>query len=197
MSQRRGKAKRVQKASNQEPENLPVLNRDAAAIDIGSKQHWVAVPPGRDTEAVHSFGAFTVDLHAMAGWLKQCGIKSVVMESTGVYWIAPFQVLEQYGLEVLLIDARLAKNLPGRKSDVLDCQWHQQLHPFGLLRGCFVPAAEIVPLRSYLRLRDELVRGSSQSIQHMQKALFEMNVQLANVISDISGETGLAIIEAI
>src|SRR5260221_2478401 len=119
------------------------------------------------------------------------------MESTGVYWMVPFQILEQYGLEVLLIDARLARNLLGRKSDVLDCQWHQQLHTFGLLRGCFLPAAEIVPLRSYLRLRDELVGGSSQSIQHMQKALFEMNVQLANVISDISGETGLAIIEAI
>ncbi len=197
MSKRRGKAKRVQKASNPELENLPILNRDAAAIDIGSEQHWVAVPPGGDTESVRSFGAFTIDLHAMAGWLKQCGIKSVVMESTGVYWMVPFQILEQYGLEVLLIDARLARNLLGRKSDVLDCQWHQQLHTFGLLRGCFLPAAEIVPLRSYLRLRDELVGGSSQSIQHMQKALFEMNVQLANVISDISGETGLAIIEAI
>jgi transposase len=197
LSKRRGKAKRVQKASNPELENLPILNRDAAAIDIGSEQHWVAVPPGRDTESVRSFGAFTIDRHAMAGWLKQCGIKSVVMESTGVYWMVPFQILEQYGLEVLLIDARLARNLPGRKSDVLDCQWHQQLHTFGLLRGCFLPAAESVPLRSYLRLRDELVGGSSQSIQHMQKALFEMNVQLANVISDISGETGLAIIEAI
>src|SRR4029077_17329028 len=197
MSKRRGKAKRVQKASNSELENLPILNRDAAAIDIGSGQHWVAVPPGRDTESVRSFGAFTIDLHAMAGWLKQCGIKSVVMESTGVYWMVPFQILEQYGLEVLLIDARLARNLPGRKSDVLDCPWDQQLYTFGLLRGCFLPAAEIVPLRSYLRLRDELVGGSSQSIQHMQKALFEMNVQLANVISDISGETGLALIEAI
>ncbi|HZC35547.1 MAG TPA: IS110 family transposase [Chthoniobacterales bacterium] len=197
MPKRRGKAKKEQRSANQELQNLPVLNLDAAAIDIGKDQHWVAVPPGRDTESVRSFGAFTIDLHAMAHWLKQCGIKSVVMESTGVYWIAPFQVLEQYGLEVLLIDARLAKNLPGRKSDVLDCQWHQQLHTFGLLRGCFLPVAEIVPMRSYLRLRDELVKASSQSIQHMQKALFEMNVQLANVISDITGETGLAIIEAI
>lgn len=197
MSKRRGKAKREQKSSNQELQNLPVLNLDGAAIDIGSKQHWVAVPPGRDTESVRSFGAFTADLHAMAHWLKQCGVRSVVLESTGVYWIAPFQILEQYGLEVLLIDARAAKNLPGRKSDVLDCQWHQQLHTFGLLSGCFLPAAEIVPLRSYLRLRDELVRASTQSIQHMQKALFEMNLQLANVISDITGETGLAIIEAI
>ena len=196
MSKRRGKAKREQKVAKQELQNLPVLNLDAAAIDIGSEQHLVAVPPGRDTESVRSFAAFTVDLHAMAHWLKQCGVKSVVMESTGVYWIAPFQILEQYGLEVLLIDARAAKNLPGRKSDVLDCQWHQQLHTFGLLSGCFVPAAEIAPLRSYLRLRDELVKASTQGIQHMQKALFEMNVQLANVISDITGETGLAIIGA-
>jgi len=135
MSKRRGKAKREQKVAKQELQNLPVLNLDAAAIDIGSEQHLVAVPPGRDTESVRSFGAFTVDLHAMAHWLKQCGVKSVVMESTGVYWIAPFQILEQYGLEVLLIDARAAKNLPGRKSDVLDCQWQQQLHTFGLLSG--------------------------------------------------------------
>jgi transposase len=197
MSKPRGKGKRSQKKAVQELESLPVLNLDAAAIDIGSKQHWVAVPPGRESESVRSFGTFTADLHAMGRWLKQCRIKSVVMESTGVYWIPAFQILEQYGLKVHLIDARAAKNLPGRKSDVLDCQWHQQLHTFGLLRGCFLPPAEIAPLRSYLRLRDELTQGSSQAIQHLQKALFEMNVQLANVISDISGETGLAIIEAI
>ncbi len=197
MPKPRDKANRVRTVSKQELENLPLLNPDAAAIDIGSAQHLVAVPPGRDTESVRSFGAFTADLHALARWLKQCRIRSVVMESTGVYWIPAFQILEQYGLEVLLVDARAAKNLPGRKSDVLDCQWLQRLHSFGLLSGCFHPAAEIVPLRAYLRLREELVRAGSQSVQHMQKALFEMNIQLANVISDITGETGLAIIEAI
>lgn len=197
MPKRRGKAKGKEKAQPQELENLPVLNLHAAAIDIGSQQHLVAIPPGKDTESVRSFGAFTGDLDAMAGWLKQCRIKSVVMESTGVYWVAAFQILEQHGFEVQLIDARQAKNLPGRKSDVLDCQWPQKLHTFGLLNGCFHPAAQIVPLRSYLRLREELVGAATQSIQPMQKALFEMNVQLANVISDITGETGLAIIEAI
>src|SRR5260370_11882400 len=151
MSNQRGKAKREQKGPSQELGKLPVLNLDAAAVDIGSEQQVVAVPPGRDTESVRSVGSFNAELHAMGRWLKLCGVKSVVMESTGVYWIPAFQILEQHGLEVLLIDARLAKNLPGRKSDVLDCQWHQQLHTFGLLRGCFRPAAEIVPLRSYLR----------------------------------------------
>ena len=198
MSKQRGKAKKEQKAVKPKKQGkLPILNLDAAAIDIGSEQHVVAVPPGRDLQSVRSFGACTADIHAMAEWLKRCGVKSVAMESTGVYWIAAYEILEARGFEVLLVDARLAKNLPGRKSDVLDCQWHQELHTYGLLRGCFRPEADIVPLRRYLRLKQELVQASSQAIQQMQKALFEMNVQLTNVISDITGETGLAIIEAI
>jgi transposase len=178
-------------------ETLGVINPNAGAIDIGSEQHVVAVPVGRDCESVRTFGSFTADIHQMGCWFKACGVTSVVMEATGVYWLPPFQILEQDGLEVHLIDPRAAKNLPGRKSDVLDCQWHQKLHSFGLLSSCFVPPAEILPLRSYLRLRQELVQGSSQAVERMQKALFAMNVQLANVISDISGETGLAIIKAI
>ncbi len=196
MPRRRLKAKSKAKAT--EPvENLAVINPNAGAIDIGSEQHVVAVAPGRDPEPVRTFSSFTADIHEMGRWLKACGVKSVVMEATGVYWIPPFQILEQDGLEVHLIDPRAAKNLPGRKSDVLDCQWHQKLHSFGLLSSCFVPPAEIVPLRTYLRLRQELVQGSSQAVERMQKALFAMNVQLVNVISDITGETGLAIIKAI
>lgn len=179
-------------------ETLAIINPNAAAIDIGSEQHLVAVPPGRDTESVRTFGSFTADIHEMGRWFKACGVTSVVMEATGVYWIPAFQILEQEdGLEVHLIDPRAAKNLPGRKSDVLDCQWHQKLHSFGLLSSCFVPPAEILPLRTYLRLRQELVQNRSQAVERMQKALFAMNVQLVNVISDITGETGLAIIRAI
>jgi len=196
MPRRRVKAKSQAKAT--EPtENLAMINPNAGAIDIGSEQHVVAVPPGRDTESVRTFGSFTADIHEMGRWLKGCGVTSVVMEATGVYWIAAFQILEQDGLEVHLIDPRAAKNLPGRKSDVLDCQWHQKLHSFGLLSSCFVPPAEILPLRTYLRLRQELVQNRSQAVERMQKALFAMNVQLVNVISDITGETGLAIIKAI
>ncbi len=189
--------KKVKAKATEALETLAVINPNAAAIDIGSEHHVVAVPPGRDTESVRTFGSFTADIHQMGRWFKACGVTSVVMEATGVYWIPPFQILEQDGLEVHLIDPRAAKNLPGRKSDVLDCQWHQKLHSFGLLSRCFVPPAEILPLRTYLRLRQELVQGGSQAVERMQKALFSMNVQLANVISDITGETGLAIINAI
>jgi transposase len=196
MPRKKVKAKTEAKAT-EAVEPLAVINPNAAAIDIGSEQHVVAVPAGRDTESVRSFGSFTADIHEMGRWFKACGVTSVVMEATGVYWMPPFQILEQDGLEVHLIDPRAAKNLPGRKSDVLDCQWHQKLHSFGLLSSCFVPPAEILPLRTYLRLRQELVQGSSQAVERMQKALFAMNVQLANVISDLTGETGLAIIKAI
>lgn len=196
MPRKKVKAKTKAKAT-EAVETLAIINPNAGAIDIGSEQHVVAVPPGRDTEAVRTFGSFTADIHEMGRWFKACGVTSVVMEATGVYWISPFQILEQDGLEVHLIDPRAAKNLPGRKSDVLDCQWHQKLHSFGLLSSCFVPPAEILPLRTYLRLRQELVQGSSQAVERMQKALFAMNVQLANVISELTGETGLAIIRAI
>lgn len=183
------------------PESLPPqlqqVNLNAAAIDIGSTAHFVAVPEGRDSVSVREFGTFTADLHLLADWLQQCGIDTVVMESTGVYWIPVFELLEQRGFEVLLVDARKVKNVSGRKSDVLDCQWLQQLHTFGLLQGAFRPADQIVTLRSYLRQRATLIRGASTHIQHMQKALQQMNLLLHHVVADITGVTGMTIIRAI
>jgi transposase len=176
---------------------LPMLNRNAAGIDVGNAEHHVAVPAGRDEEPVRKFGSFTADLHRMAGWLKACGIETVVMQATGVYWFALFQILEGYGFQVNVVNARHTKTLPGRKTDVLECQWLQKLHTFGLLNNSFRPAEEIQVLRTYLRQRENLVAAASKCIQHMQKALTQMNVQLANVISDISGKTGLAILRAI
>ena len=178
-------------------EGLPELNRNAAGIDVGNAEHYVAVPTGRDAEPVRSFGSFTADLHRMAQWLKACGIQTVVMQATGVYWVALFQILEDYGLKVNVVNARHTKTLPGRKTDVLECQWLQKLHTFGLLNNSFRPAQDIRVLRTYLRQRENLVAAASKCIQHMQKALTQMNLQLANVISDISGATGLAILRAI
>ena len=176
---------------------LPVLNGDAAGIDLGAESHWVSVPQDRASESVRRFGCFTADLYAMASWLQQCGIKTVAMEATGVYWIPVFQVLETQGFEVKLVNARHVKTVPGRKSDVLDCQWLQQLHSYGLLAGSFRPDDQVCVLRSYIRQRDSLIKSASAHIQRMQKALIQMNVQLHRVISDISGTTGLAIIRAI
>ena len=173
------------------------INHDAAGIDVGNAQHWVAVPAGRDTVSVRMFGCFTADLHALANWLMRCGIKTVAMESTGVYWIALHEVLESRGFQVCVVNARQAKNLPGRKTDVKDCQWLQQLHTYGLLTASFRPQAEIIVLRRYLRHRETLVQEAATCIQRIQKALTEMNLQLANVISDISGTTGLRILHAI
>ena len=179
-------------------DSLPTLNRDAAGIDVGSEKHWVAVPHERDEKPVRCFGCFTADLHAMAQWLKACGIATIAMESTGVYWIAPFQILEQYGFEVRLVNARHVKNVPGRnKTDVQDCQWLQRLHTYGLLSGSFRPDNEICVLRSYWRHRENLVRYASSHIHHMQKALTEMNLHLHKVLSDITGVTGMRIIRAI
>jgi transposase len=179
-------------------QSLPLINPNAAGIDVGAKEHVVAVPPDRDPQPVRTFQAFTPDLHELARWLKRCGIETVALESTGIYWISLYEVLEQYGFEVRVVNARHVKNVPGRtKTDVLDCQWIQKLHSFGLLNGSFRPDHQIRKLRTYMRLRDNLVVERTQAIHHMQKALFEMNVQLSNVISDIVGETGLRIIEAI
>jgi transposase len=178
-------------------EGLPLIHHHAAGIDVGSREHYVAVPLGRDPQPVRKFGSFTADLHCMAHWLKSCGVKTVAMQSTGVYWMGLFEVLQTHGLEVHLVNARHTKNLPGRKSDVQECQWLQKLHSFGLLNNSFRPAEEIRVLRSYLRQRENLVTAASTCIQHMQKALTEMNVQLANVISDITGVTGMAILRAI
>jgi transposase len=173
------------------------MNLNAAAIDIGATAHFVAVPEGRDSVSVREFAPFTADLHHLADWLVQCEVDTVVMESTGVYWIPVFELLEQRGLEVLLVDARKTKNVSGRKSDVLDCQWLPQLHTFGLLQGAFRPADQIVTLRSYLRQRAMLIRGASTHIQHMQKALQQMNLLLHHVVTDITGVTGMTIIRAI
>lgn len=179
------------------PGALPSINRNAAGIDIGSASHFVAVPVDRDDQPVREFAAFTGDLYRMADWLQACGIETVAMESTGVYWIPVFQVLEERGFEVKLVDARQLKRVPGRKTDVADCQWLQQLHSFGLLAGAFRPDDQVCVLRSYMRQRAMLVSYAGQHVQHMQKALVQMNVQLQHVIEDITGTTGMRIIRAI
>lgn len=177
--------------------SLPILYPDTAGIDIGSKSHFVAVPTDRDSKSVREFPSFTANLLDIVKWLKECRIKTVVMESTGVYWIPLFELLEENGFEVKLANARHVKNVSAHKTDVLDCQWLQQLGTFGLLKGAFRPENEIVKLRAYLRQRDMLIKSSSQHIQHMQKALTQMNLHLHNVISDITGVTGMNIIRNI
>jgi len=177
--------------------SLEVVHPDAAGIDIGNELHYVSVPPRRDNKPVRHFGCTTAELKAMADWLKQCGIRTVAMQSTGVYWIAVFDILEEAGFEVFLVNARDTKNLPGRKSDVQESQWLMKLHTYGLLRNSFRPAKEVRRLRTYWRQRNDLVRSAARYVQRMQKALTQMNVQLANVLADISGKTGQAIIKAI
>jgi hypothetical protein len=173
------------------------INNNAAGIDIGSEEVYVAVPPGRDEESVRSFPTFTVDLQSLADWLKSCQIETVAMESTGVYWIPLYEILEERGFQVCLVNARHLKNVSGRKTDVLDCQWIQQLHTYGLLSASFRPPDQIVAIRSIVRHREMLVQYRSSHIQHMQKALTQMNLRLTNVLSDITGVTGLKIIRAI
>jgi transposase len=175
----------------------PALNPYAAGIDIGATAIYGAVPAGQDPEPVRCFGTFTQDLLALAHWLRQCGIGTVAMEATGVYWIPLFQILEEQGLEVCLVNARHVKNVPGRKSDVADCQWLQHLHSVGLLRGSFHPPQAVRAVRAVLRHRDSLVKMAASHVQHMQKALTQMNLQLHHVISDLTGQTGLAILDAI
>jgi transposase len=177
--------------------NLDVVHPNAAGIDIGNESHYVAVPPDRDAEPIRQFACFTEDLRRMAGWLKSRGIDTVAMQSTGVYWLPAYEILIEEGLEVFLVNARHTKNLPGRKTDVQECQWLLQLHTFGLLNNSFRPPEEICVLRAYWRQRAEHVASASACIQRMQKVLTEMNVQLANVISDISGVTGMTILRAI
>lgn len=176
---------------------LESIHHHAAGIDVGSAEHYVAVPVGRDPQPVQTFGSFTADLHRLAQWLQACGIETVVMQATGVYWVGLYEVLDGYGLQVQVVNARYTKTLPGRKSDVQECQWLQKLHTFGLLNNSFRPPEEIRVLRCYLRQRENLVQQAGICIQQMQKALTEMNVQLANVISDLSGVTGMKILQAI
>jgi transposase len=176
---------------------LQRVHPNAAGIDVGSSAHWVAVPEERDERPVRSFRSLTADLGALADWLQACGIETVAMESTGVYWIPLYELLEERGFEVVLVNARHVRNVPGRKSDVLDCQWIQQLHSYGLLRGSFRPDDSIVRLRGYLRHREMLVQSGAAHIQHMQKALSQMNIQVHNVLSDITGTTGMRILRGL
>jgi transposase len=178
-------------------EGLKIIHPHAAGLDIGSTEIWAAVSPERTSEAVRQFGTYTPDLQALADWLKACGVDSVAMEATGVYWVPVYEVLEASGFEVYVVNARHIKNVPGRKSDIQDCQWIQGLHSVGLLRGSFRPEAEIAALRAYLRHRSELIEHRAAHIQHMQKALGQMNVQLTQAVKDITGVTGLSIIRAI
>jgi transposase len=178
-------------------DSLQQINLNAAGLDIGAAEIWGCVPEERAEASVRVFETFTVDLHALADWLEECGVETVAMESTGVYWIPVYEILEARGFEVYLVNARHIKNVTGRKTDILDCQWIQQLHTYGLLNASFRPEAEMCALRAYIRHRDNLIRYRSVHIQHMQKALQQMNVQLTNVISDITGVTGMNIIRAI
>lgn len=178
-------------------EDLPVLQPDAAGLDIGAQEIWVSVPPDRDAQPVRAFGTFTPDLEALADWLRHNRIKTVAMESTGVYWIPIYEILEAHGFQVYLVNAHHIKNVPGRKSDVKDCQWIQRLHSCGLLNASFRPEADMCALRTYLRHRATLLEHRAAHIQHMQKALQQMNVQLTQVLSDVTGTTGLQIIRAI
>lgn len=197
---RRSKSRHVSKPrrSSADPtEGLQVGNANAAAIDIGCSEHWVAVPAGRTERATQRFGCCTAELNRMADWLKECRVDTVVMEATGNYWVVLYDILEQGKLNPVVVNPRYAKNMSGKKGDIADCQWMQKLHTYGLFSNSFRPPQQIRVLRAYLRQRESLVGAAAQEIQHMQKALTEMNVQLANVISDISGETGLSIIDAI
>src|SRR6266496_463088 len=178
-------------------EHWEKIHPNAAGIDIGARELFVCVPADRDSPSVRRFGTKTPDLEAMAQWLKDCRIETVAMEATGVYWIGTFQLLEKKGFQPMLVNPRQIKNVTGKKSDVMDCQWIQKLHTFGLLGASFRPADPYCVARTYMRLRDDLIAGSSSQIQLMQKALHQMNVQLSHVLSDITGSSGLAIIEAI
>lgn len=185
------------RSKKNKPRTMAVVHLDAAGIDIGSNEHWVAVPEDRADRPVRQFGTFTSDLEKLAAWLKECGIRSVAMESTGVYWVPIYELLEERGFEVLLVNAAHARNVPGRKSDVKDCQWLLQLHTVGLLRPSFRPDARIAELRTYTRHRQTLVEEGARQIQRMQKALDEMNVQIHHVIADLTGKTGMAIVRQI
>lgn len=176
---------------------LAQVNRQAAGIDIGAHENWACVAVSKTEQVVQHFGTYTADLHALARWLRGYQVSSVAMESTGVYWIPLFELLEHEGFQCHLISAAAIKRVPGRKSDVLDCQWIQTLHSYGLLAASFRPEADLVALRTLLRHRAQLLEHRAPHILHMQKALLQMNLQLPQVLSDITGETGQKIIRAI
>jgi len=185
------------KNHNQSVEQLSQVHPNAAGLDIGAREIWVCVPADRDAEWVRAFGTFTPDLHRLVDWVVACGVDTVAMESTGVYWIPVFELLEARGLKVYLVNARQLKHVPGRKSDYQDCQWIQKLHRLGLLASSFRPDAEMCRLRSYLRHRAQLVQHRTPHILHMQKALQQMTIQLPHVVTDVTGSTGQAILRAI
>jgi transposase len=187
----------AQKRGKNLPEQLDVHNPNAAGIDLGSRGHYVSVPEDRDDEPIRRFGCYTAQLTAMAQWLLQCKITTVAMEATGVYWSPVYRVLESHGIEVILVNPRHVKYVPGRKTDVADCQWLRQLHTYGLLQGAFVPSQQMATVRTYARQRSELVQCCSREVLHMQKALTEMNLQLHVALSDITGLSGMKIIRAI
>jgi transposase len=197
MKGNRKQRKDLQRRFYSDNPGLDVVHANAAGIDIGNESHFVAVPPSRDPQPVQEFGCWTADLERMAGWLKACGIETVAIQSTGVYWFAVYDVLEKHGFKVFLVNASHTRNLPGRKSDVQESQWLMKLHTYGLLRNSFQLAEEIRPIRAVWRLRNRHVQDAGGSVQHMQKALTTMNVQLANAITDIAGVSGQAIIRAI
>jgi transposase len=169
---------------------LEVVHPDAAGIDVGGQEHWVAISPERAAEPVRRFGCFSADLRELAHWLVEKGIRSVALQSTGVYWMPVFEILEQHGLEVYLVNAQHTRNVPGRKTDVQECQWLLKLHAFGLLNNSFQATDEIRSARTLWRQRGNLVAEASSTIQRMQKALIEMNMQLSEVLSDLSGMSG-------
>ncbi len=204
MKAKRVKASRSSRRGQQGPirpaAKMPQINPHAAGIDVGSVEHWVCVPEDsvpQGQSPIRSFGGFTADLDGLVEWLLACGIKTVALESTGVYWVPLVQKLEAAGIEVVLVNARHLKNVPGRKTDVKDCQWIQQLHSYGLLNGSFRPAQDICRVRSLMRHRDNLVASCGREVQHMQKALQQMNVHLHHAVSDLVGATGLRILDAI
>ena len=181
--------RRQRKPSASGPSLLERIQPNAAGIDCGSDTHYVAVPADRDPTPVRAFPTFTADLHRLADWLTACGVTTVAMESTGVYWIPLYEILEARGLAVVLVNARHVKNVPGRKSDVVDCQWLQELHSVGLLRASFRPPAAIAALRALLRHRETLGQSAATHVHRMQKALVQMNLQLPLVLTDITGVT--------
>lgn len=178
-------------------ERLDLIYANAAGLDIGASEIMVALPPDREGETVRAFGTYTPDLRALAEWLAASGITHVAMESTGVYWIPIYELLEERGVEVMVVNARQIKHVPGRKSDVQDCQWIQRLHSHGMLTGSFRPEAEMAILRTYVRQRDNLIEERARQIQYMEKALVQMNLQLGQVVSDLTGKTGLEILRAL
>ena len=196
-SQSEPKVAKSKRASQRKEVEQPMFQPNAAGIDIGAREIYVAVPADRDDHPVRKCETFTGDLHQMAEWLVHCGITTAAMESTGVYWIPVYDVLEQHGIQPCLVNPRNMKNVPGKRTDFHECQWIRHLHSMGLLHSAFRPDSEVCAVRSLMRHRNDLVDMASQHVQHMQKALTQMNVQFQHVISDITGLTGLAVLDAI